>query len=257
VHKQGSGLTGGRRCVFWPHVTISGHYPKVWPNSRMDSIFNGDLSTTKGRAVAWIDSLIVDHAVFRLAWSNLEPVVPGKIYRCNHPTPARLRRLAGRLGLRTLINLRGRTQSGSDALSREAARELGLTFHDIAFESRGAPQPDRIMRLYDIYTSMRTPAIMHCKSGADRAGLAAGLMVLFGGGTSAEALRHLSWRFGHLKQAKTGVLDAFFLRYQRDGEGRKSFLDWVREDYDAAALQQDFHANGLASFVNDWVLAHE
>jgi hypothetical protein len=52
------------------------------------------------------------------------------------------------------------------------------------------------------------------------------------------------------------VLDAFFLRYQRDGEGRKSFLDWVRDDYDAAALQRDFHANGLASFINDWVLAH-
>jgi protein tyrosine phosphatase (PTP) superfamily phosphohydrolase (DUF442 family) len=222
----------------------------------MDSIFRGDLSTISGRTVAWIDSLFVDHAVFRLAWSNLEPVVPGKIYRCNHPTPARLRRLAARLELRTLINLRGRTQSGSDALSREAARELGLMFHDIAFESRGAPQPDRIMRLHDIYTSMQTPAIMHCKSGADRAGLAAGLMVLFGGGTSADALRHLSWRFGHIKQAKTGVLDAFFLRYQRDGEGRKSFLDWVRDDYDATALQRDFHANGLASFINDWVLAH-
>ena len=58
------------------------------------------------------------------------------------------------------------------------------------------------------------------------------------------------------KQAKTGVLDAFFLRYQRDGEGRKSFLDWVRDDYDATALQRDFQANGLASFINDWVLAH-
>jgi protein tyrosine/serine phosphatase len=223
----------------------------------MDSIFKGDLSTPSGRAVAWIDSLFVDHAVFRLVWSNLEPVVPGKIYRCNHPTPGRLRRMAARLRLRTLINLRGRTQSGSDALSREAARELGLMFHDIAFESRGAPQRDRIMRLHDIYTSMQTPAIMHCKSGADRAGLAAGLMVLFAGGSSADALRQLSWRFGHIKQAKTGVLDAFFLRYQRDGEGRKSFLDWVREDYDPDALQRDFHANGLASFINDWVLAHE
>jgi hypothetical protein len=223
----------------------------------MDSIFKGDLSTPSGRAVAWIDSLFVDHAVFRLVWSNLEPVVPGKIYRCNHPTPGRLRRMAARLRLRTLINLRGRTQSGSDALSREAARELGLMFHDIAFESRGAPQRDRIMRLHDIYTSMPTPAIMHCKSGADRAGLAAGLMVLFEGGTSADALRHLSWRFGHIKQAKTGVLDAFFLRYQRDGEGRKSFLEWVREDYDPDALQREFHANGLASFINDWVLAHE
>jgi len=52
----------------------------------MNSIFNGDLSTTKGRAVAWIDSLFVDHALFRLIWGNLAPVVPGKIYRCNHPT---------------------------------------------------------------------------------------------------------------------------------------------------------------------------
>lgn len=223
----------------------------------MDSIFNGDLSTTSGRTTAWVDSLFVDHAIFRLIWSNLAPVIPGKIYRCNHPTPGRLRRLSEQLGLRTLINLRGKTQSGSDALSREAARALGLDFHDMAFESRGAPHRDRILRLHDIYQGLHGPAIMHCKSGADRAGLAAGLIVLFSGGTSAQALRQLSWRFGHIKQAKTGILDAFFLRYQREAEHRKPFLDWVREDYDEASLRADFHANGLASFINDWVLAHE
>ncbi|MEA2768699.1 MAG: hypothetical protein QOD93_1661, partial [Acetobacteraceae bacterium] len=101
----------------------------------MNSIFNGDLSTAKGRAVAWVDSLFIDHAVFRLLWGNLATVIPGKVYRCNHPTPARLRRMVRRLGLRTLINLRGKTQSGSDALSREAARTLRLDFHDMAFES--------------------------------------------------------------------------------------------------------------------------
>lgn len=223
----------------------------------MDSIFNGDLDTRRGRALAWIDSLFIDHAVFRLAWSNLAPVVPGKIYRCNHPTPQRLRRLARRLGLRTLINLRGRTQSGSDALSRETARALGLAFHDMAFESRGAPQKDRILRFHGIWQTMQTPAILHCKSGADRAGLAAGLIVLFEGGTAAEAMRQLSLRFGHIRQSRTGILDAFFLRFQREAEGRKPFLDWVREDYDEVVLRRDFHANGLASFVNDWVLAHE
>jgi protein tyrosine phosphatase (PTP) superfamily phosphohydrolase (DUF442 family) len=225
--------------------------------ARMNSIFKGDLTTRAGRAEAWIDSLFIDHAVFRLLWSNLAEVIPGKLYRCNHPTPARLRRMTRRLRLRTLINLRGRTQSGSDALSRETARELGLAFHDMAFESRGAPQRERIMRLYDIYKSMQTPAIMHCKSGADRAGLAAGLIVLFDGGTATDALHQLSWRFGHIRQARTGILDAFFLRYQREGEGRKPFLDWVRDDYDEAGLRRDFHANGLASFINDWVLAHE
>ena len=165
--------------------------------------------------------------------------------------------MARRLGLRTLINLRGKTQSGSDALSREAARAVGLDFYDMAFESRGAPQRDRILRLHEIYRSMRSPAILHCKSGADRAGLASGLIILFEGGTAADALRHLSWRYGHVRQAATGILDAFFLHYQRHGEGRKAFLDWVRDDYDEAALKREFRANGLASFVNDWVLAHE
>jgi protein tyrosine/serine phosphatase len=223
----------------------------------MDSIFHGDLSTPRGRATAWVDSLFIDHALFRLVWSNLATVVPGRVYRCNHPTPQRLAAMTRRLGLKTLINLRGATRSGSYALSREAAEKLGLEFHDMAFESRGAPHRDRILRLHDIYTTMQTPAIMHCKSGADRAGLAAGLIILFEGGTAAQALRQLSLRFGHIKQAKTGILDAFFLRYQREAEGRKPFLDWVRQDYDEIELKRDFHANGLASFINDWVLAHE
>ena len=188
----------------------------------MNTIFKGDLSTGSGRAIAWIDALFIDHAVFRLFWSNLAPVVPGKVYRCNHPTPARLARLTRHLGLRTLINLRGPTGNGSDALSREAAQRLGLDFVDIAFESRGAPQRDRILRLHDVYSRMRGPALLHCKSGADRAGLASGLIILFEGGSARQALRQLSLRFGHVRQAKTGILDAFFLRWQREGEGRKA-----------------------------------
>jgi protein tyrosine/serine phosphatase len=223
----------------------------------MDSIFRGDLTSVRGRATAWIDALFIDHAVFRLVWSNLAEVVPGRVYRCNHPTPGRLARLTRRFGIRTLINLRGQAQNGSDALSRETAARLGLAFHDMSLESRGAPQRDRILRLHALYRDMQAPALLHCKSGADRAGLASGLIVMFEGGTAADALRQLSWRFGHIRQARTGILDAFFLRYQREAEGRKAFLDWVRHDYDEAALRRDFHANGLASFINDWVLAHE
>jgi protein tyrosine/serine phosphatase len=223
----------------------------------MDTIFRGDVATARGRALAWVDALLIDHAVFRLAWSNLGEVAPGRLYRSNHPLPGRLARLVRRHGLRTLINLRGLTKNGSDALSRDAAARLGLDFVDMALESRGAPQRDRILRLHDIYRDMRTPALLHCKSGADRAGLAAGLFVLYQGGTSRQALAQLSLRFGHIRQARTGVLDAFFHYYAREAEGRKPFLDWVREDYDHTALQRDFHANGLASFINDWVLVHE
>ncbi len=199
----------------------------------------------------------MDHAILRLGLANFGTVIPGRLYRCNHPTPGRIRRLTRRFGLTTIVNLRGATGSGSYHLSRDQAQKLGVAYHDLSLESRGAPHRDRILRLLDIWRSAPGPVLVHCKSGADRAGLAAGLCLLFEGRSAAEALRQLSWRFGHIKQARTGILDAFFLRYQRDGEGRAPFLDWLDRDYDEAALRRDFHANGLASFINDWVLAHE
>jgi len=219
--------------------------------------FNGTLETRLGRTDAWRDSLLVDHAVFRTVWTNLAEVIPGRLYRSNHPTPGHLAAAVKRFGLRTLINLRGQRKCGSDALSREAASRLGLIHIDMAFESRGAPHRDRILRFAEIYPTLQMPALMHCKSGADRAGLASGLAIMFEGGVAAEALKHLSWRFGHWSRARTGVLDAFFIRYAVDAEGRLPFLAWVRTEYDEAALKRDFVAGGLSSFITDRVLRRE
>ena len=209
------------------------------------------------RAAAWWDSLAMDHAVFRLAWTNFAPVIPGRLYRSNHPTPRQLAAARRRVGLTTLINLRGRRFCGSDALSRQAAERLGMRHIDMAFESRGAPHRDRILRFHEVFRSLDGPALLHCKSGADRAGLASGLAILFDGGTAAAALRQLSWRFGHWKQSRTGILDAFFHRYAREGEGRIAFIDWVRDEYDEAGLKREFVAHGLASFITDHVLRRE
>ena len=199
----------------------------------------------------------MDHAVFRAVWTNFAEVLPGRLYRSNHPTPGRLAALARTLELRTLINLRGHRACGSDALSRDMAARLGLQHVDMAFESRGAPHRDRILRFAEIMRGLRTPALMHCKSGADRAGLAAGLAIVLEGGAAADALKQLSWRFGHWSRARTGVLDAFFIRYAAEAEGRVPFLHWVEHEYDEAALKRDFIAGGLASFVTDRVLRRE
>ena len=223
----------------------------------MNSIFIGDVTTAQGRVLAWVVSLFIDHAIFRLAIGNFATVIEGRLYRGNHPTPGRLARLKQRYGLTTVINLRGATGTGSYHLSVAAAKSLGLAHHDLSMRSRMAPRRDSILRLRDVYRGAPGPIFLHCKSGADRAGFAAGLCLLFEGRPVNEALRQLSLRYGHIKQARSGILDAFFLRYQRDGEGRKSFFDWLDQDYDEAALGQDFRANGLASFINDWVLVHE
>lgn len=223
----------------------------------MDTIYKGDLSTPQGRRNAWVDALFVDHAVLRLLWTNFAVVEPGRLYRSNHPTPGNLRAFTRKVGLKSLINLRGQAKNGSDALSREAAHRLGLDFYDMAFESRGAPHKARILRLAEILSTMRPPALIHCKSGADRAGLVAGLFVLIEGGTAQEALRQLSWRFGHIKHAKTGILDAFFQLYAKTAEGRIGFLDWVRDEYDEAELRAAFKAGKVAEFINGKLLRRE
>jgi protein tyrosine phosphatase (PTP) superfamily phosphohydrolase (DUF442 family) len=210
----------------------------------MRTIYKGELATKAGRRNAWADSFFIDHGFFRVLWTNFAVVEKGWLYRSNHPTPARLAAFTRRVGLKSLINLRGQTENGSDALSRDMAAKLGLEFYDLGLDSRGAPQPERILRLAEIFQTMRAPALIHCKSGADRAGLAAGVYVLMQGGTAAQAMRQLSWRFLHIRQSKTGVLDGFFAAYAREAEGRKPFLDWVREDYDAAALQAAHTSGG-------------
>lgn len=227
----------------------------------MDTIFRGDITTPAGRRNAWLDALFVDHAVLRLGWTNFAEVAPGALYRSNHPVPFQLARFARKVGLRSLVNLRGECRNGSDALSRDAARRLGLDFYDMAMESRGAPHRDRILRLAEIFSAMKRPALVHCKSGADRAGIAAALFVLIEGGTTAEARRQMSLRFGHIRQSATGILDAFLDIWEAEGEGRKPFLDWVANDYDEQILRDRYRAGGagrrIARFVNDRLLARE
>ncbi|BDG70330.1 dual specificity protein phosphatase family protein [Roseomonas fluvialis] len=219
-----------------------------------------DLSVPGARRSAWLNSLFVDHALLRLGWRNWGVVESGHLYRSNHPTPWQLEQAVRRYGIRTVINLRGHREAcGSDALGRQAAAALGLEHIDAPLESRGAPHKDRVLRLAGIFARMNGPALIHCKSGADRTGLAAGIWLLTRGGTVDQALDQLSLRFGHVAAARTGILDAFFRSYAAftKRQGGKPFLDWVREDYSEDALRASFRSTPWADRLVDGVLRRE
>ena len=223
----------------------------------MESIFPGDLAARHGRLLAWVDSLFVDLAVLRLVWGNWGVVVPGVLYRANHPTPGRLARARRRVGLKSVINLRGATRSGSDALSREQAGRLGMVFIDMALSSGRAPARETMVALADALRAAPKPALVHCKSGADRAGFAAAVFLLLEGAPVAVALGQLRLRYGHLRGSRAGVLDAVLLRFETEGEGRMDFLDWVRTRYDAEAITARFKSGGIGGFLHDRVLRRE
>lgn len=215
------------------------------------------LDTASGRLRAWADALLVDHAILRVAWRNRAVVEEGRLYRSNQPLPFHLAREARR-GIRTVINLRGVRDCGSDVLAREACARLGLAMIDAPFESRGAPHKERILRLAGLFETIAYPALIHCKSGADRAGLVAAIYLLLRGRPVAEAAAQLSWRFGHVAAGTTGILDAFLERYAAaQAESGIGFLDWVRGPYDEQALREDFHASRLGIFVTDRLLRRE
>ena len=165
-----------------------------------------------------------------------------------------------RHGLRTVLNLRGhRPICGSDALGRARAETLGLVHADAPFESRGAPQKDRILRLAALFAELPEPILIHCKSGADRTGLVAGIWLLLQGRPVEAAIAQLHWRFGHIAASKTGILDAFFRDYAAflAARGPKPFLQWLREDYDEAALRTRFRSQAWADRIVDGVLRRE
>lgn len=217
-----------------------------------------DLATGPGRLRAWANALLVDHGILRILWRNRAWVIPGVFARANQPLPWQVTAEA-RAGIRTIINLRGnRPGCGSDVLAREAAARAGITMLDAPFESRGAPHRDRLLRLAGLLETAATPMLIHCKSGADRAGLIAAVILLLRGATPEEAEAQLSWRFGHVRSGKTGILDLFLARYaEAHAASGIGFLDWVRDGYDEAALRADFKAGRFGSLVTERLLRRE
>ncbi|TGY87233.1 hypothetical protein E5163_16070 [Marinicauda algicola] len=199
-----------------------------------------------------------DHGVLRLAFKNFRPVGEG-MWRGNQPSPARLKDLK-EMGFKTILNLRGK-QPGRHYydLEHHTAKELGLEVVDLPWGSREAPYVERIEQLIEVFDSIEYPAFMHCKSGADRAGIVAVLYkLLHEGAPFEEAIQQLSFRYGHIRQGKTGMLDHFFDLYrERNAREPIDFLTWVRTEYDRQACHDSFMASWWGSILTEKLLRRE
>ena len=206
--------------------------------------------------VDWAELIFKDHGFLRLYWHNEHEIAPG-MWRCNQPSPGRIRIAADR-GIETIINLRGPRADGGWRLEAEACTKYGLTLMDYTARSRAAPDKQMLHAAEALFTEMNLPAMMHCKSGADRAGLMAALYLLIVEKRPArEAAKQLAWKYGHVKQAKTGLLDAFFAAYFPYEDRGMAFFDWVDEIYDPDAITRDFKAKGWAVRLTDSILHRE
>jgi protein tyrosine/serine phosphatase len=214
-----------------------------------------NLSTRLGRLRAWLSMHLVDHGFVRAVYNNFHDL-GGGMYRLSQPSPAQIRAYRDKLGIKTIVNLRGEHGYGSYAMEAEACRELGITLVDHRMYSRQPPTVETIEATRALFDSIEYPALMHCKSGADRAGIGSVLYRHFRLGMPIdEARRELDWRYGHFNFGKTAVLDYFFSRYLAESVTEPmSFLEWVRTRYDKQALLGDFHRLRKENGIGDWFL---
>lgn len=217
----------------------------------------GDGTTAWGRLVGWFEVLFVDHGIFRLLFWNKRRV-SDRMWRGAQPTSWQVRGLA-RQGLRTIVNLRGERDCATYLFEKQAAEENGIRLVNFTATSREPPSRAVLHNARKLFESIEYPALMHCKSGADRAGIMSALyLFLHENRPLEEAQRQLSLRYGHIRQGKTGVLDRFFEEYARarDATGI-AFWDWVDTVYDPVAMKRDFHAGMLGNLIVDRILGRE
>ncbi|WP_207764813.1 fused DSP-PTPase phosphatase/NAD kinase-like protein [Hyphococcus luteus] len=223
-----------------------------------------EFETPKGRKRAFRALMLGDHGFLRTVYDNSHEIAPGKMWRTYQPSPKHLERWAEK-GVKTVINLRGPKPTGQLFLEEEACKRLGMRLVNFRVYSREAPSKEILHGARALFDEIEYPAIMHCKSGADRAGLMASLFLFFHEDVPLdEALDQLSFKYGHVKAGKTGVIDAAFDNYMTYAKEKgvslsdvDGFFDWVNNVYDPAALKASYRSKGWGDFLTEVVLRRE
>lgn len=159
-----------------------------------------------------------------------------------------------------MINLRGGFDASFHALEKAACERLGLTLVNFTVASRDVPSRAQVLGARHLYETVTYPALMHCKSGADRAGLMAVFYRHFREGRPIrEAMAELSPRYLHVRAGLTGVLDYLFERYLAEGEpAGLSLVEWVESPgYDPAAIKADFRARWWGTLLTEKLARRE
>lgn len=145
---------------------------------------------------------------------NFHAVRAGVLYRSAQLSKNEFKAAIGEYGIKSVLNLRG-ANPGSAWYDDEIAAvgEFGLAHFDYPLSARRFVTSQQIAEILDIVRRAPKPLLIHCKSGADRAGLVAALYRFAETGASAEeADRELSVVYGHFPYltSRSGAMDDSF-----------------------------------------------
>jgi protein tyrosine phosphatase (PTP) superfamily phosphohydrolase (DUF442 family) len=168
---------------------------------------------------------------------NFRTVTDDHMYRSAQLSPETLKGRIEQHGIKTVLNLRG-PQDDDDAwyqAEKKTCIESGVRLVDLKLDPEKLPHPDVLRALLDEFENQASPALMHCRAGADRSGLAAALYLMIHEGKSLDQAyaSTLTWHQGRLiVSAKNDSPERFFELYRKTGKG-VAIKDWILNQYPA------------------------
>lgn len=178
--------------------------------------------------------------VFRrpLFAGNVAVVDPGRLYRSAQPAPADWPALLDRLQPASILNLRGGWMGDPWYAAEFELGDDGKDVYDFPMSATKRPSRSELLTLLDLFDRCRYPLLVHCKSGADRTGLACGLYLMAKRGLPPEqAEAALSCEFGHIPLFGPEKMHEPFDEYAAwlAANGRthtpEQLRDWVAREY--------------------------
>ena len=218
----------------------------------------GNTSGILNKTMSYLDATFSDHGIFRIFWSSWGQL-PGEMYRSNQPYPYQIKKAVRNHNIKSIINLRGERHCSSYYLEKNHCLSANLKIYNFPISSRDIPDKKKLLDFEKLLEQVEYPCLMHCKSGADRAGLGAALYLIYKKNYSLiEASQQLNFKHLHLKFTKTGILDHFFSELIKKGINNKSdLLNWANNNYDKDSLKKNFRTISLLDAFFNFFLRRE
>ena len=181
--------------------------------------------------------------VFRRPWleGNLAVVDQGRVIRSAQPT-SQLGRWIDGYHLRAVLNLRGGSKSDRWYESEVATvKSHAVAFYDLPLAATRRPTRRELLLLIDVLLRTPYPLLIHCKSGADRTGLASALYLMLKRNQAPETAENaFALEFGHIPFFGTEHLHeplheySAWLKQRGVAHSPERFRAWVKSEYRAA-----------------------
>lgn len=156
---------------------------------------------------------------------NFYEIDPGKFYRSAQLTDDELREVIAAHRIKTVINLQG-ARPGFEWYDNEVSvtKEMRTELINVSMAKESIPSRASLVRLLDTYNRAQRPILVHCRSGADRAGEASAIyMMEYMGKNRDEALKMLDWKYLYVE---------LFAPAKKYFVGIYEGNDWARKSYD-------------------------